>query len=63
MRMVVEVCSQLYHKAVEWPRVAVQETQRFVPQSFVSQVEVQGFEPQSVETQVVEMIRVEVKVD
>ena len=38
MRMVVEVCSQLYHKAVEWPRVVVQETHRFVPQSFVSQV-------------------------
>ena len=46
MRMVVEVCLQLYHKAVEWPRVVVQRIQM---------IEVQGFEPQSVETQSVEV--------
>ena len=38
MRMAVGVCLQLYHKAVEWPRVVVQGTQRFEPQSFESQV-------------------------
>ena len=46
MTMVVTVRLQLYHKAVELPRVVVQR---------IGVIEVQGFEPQSVETQSVEV--------
>ena len=58
MRMAVGVCLQLYHKAVELPRVVVQRIEVIEVQGF----EVQVMEFQSVETQVVEMM-VEVNVD